>query len=35
LDGAIAADLEYAQKMRHSAIESPFVARLKTQGILK
>ncbi|NCR39034.1 MAG: DUF433 domain-containing protein [Microcystis aeruginosa W13-11] len=35
LDGAIAADLEYAQKMRRSAIESPFVARLKTQGILK
>jgi uncharacterized protein (DUF433 family) len=35
LDGAIAADLEYDQKMRHSAIESPFVARLKTQGILK
>lgn len=35
LDAAIAADLDYAQKMRERAGESPFVARLKAQGILK
>lgn len=35
LDMAIAADLEYAKKMRQQAVESPFVARLKAQKILK
>lgn len=35
LDEAIAADLEYARKMRQQAGESPFVARLKAQGILE
>lgn len=35
LDAAIDADVQYAEKMRTAAGESPFVARLKAQGILK
>lgn len=35
LDAVIAADYQVAESMRHSAGESPFVSRLKAQGILK
>jgi hypothetical protein len=33
LDQAIQADLEFAQKMREKAGDSPFVNRLKAQAI--
>nr|WP_287710092.1 MULTISPECIES: hypothetical protein [unclassified Microcystis] len=33
LDQAIQADLEFAQKMREKAGDSPFVTRLKAQAI--
>lgn len=35
LDRAILEDLQLAERMRQEAGESPFVARLKAQGILK
>jgi uncharacterized protein (DUF433 family) len=35
LDDAIAADIQYAEAMRQSLGDSPFVARLKAQGLLK
>jgi len=35
IDKAILEDLQLSERMRQEAGESPFVARLKTQGILK
>lgn len=35
IDQAIEEDLQFVEKMRQEAGESPFVARLKAQGILK
>lgn len=35
LDAAIDADVQYAEKLRIAVGESPFVTRLKSQGILK
>ncbi|ASC69880.1 hypothetical protein XM38_008100 [Halomicronema hongdechloris C2206] len=35
LDAAIEADLQEAEAMRLEAGESPFVARLKAQGLLQ